>query len=73
MENVMTNGFVELFANEMEAIDGGVSWNDVGLYIAGAGGASIGMKIGTPAGPIGIAAGTIIGGAVGIIIYSLWD
>lgn len=81
MDNVMTKGFAELSATEMEEIDGGISWNDVGLYLAGAGGASVGAyagakiggSVGWIGGPAGSMAGTIIGGAAGIIIYSLWD
>lgn len=81
MEMVLNDGFCELSQMEIEKIDGGISWNDVGLYVSGAGGASIGMyagaKIGAAAGSIGgpggAAIGTIVGGAAGIIIYTLWD
>lgn len=71
-----------LSADEMLAVDGGISWNDVGLYVSGAAGgylgakagAALGAKIGTVCAPgVGTVAGTIIGGAIGIAIYSWWD
>lgn len=39
MEMVMSNGFAELSANEMEFVDGGVDWGWIGsgLAVAGAG------------------------------------
>lgn len=74
--------FEAISSDEMLAVDGGISWNDVGLYVSGAAGgclgakagAALGAKIGTACAPgVGTVAGTIIGGAVGIIVYSLWD
>ena len=39
MEMVMSNGFAELSANEMEIVEGGVDWGWIGsgLAVAGAG------------------------------------
>ena len=81
-----TGAFETLDKNEMLAVDGGVSWNDVGLYVSGAAGgalgaaacAGIGAKKGGTVGaflggPGGAAVGAIVGGAIGIIVYSLWD
>lgn len=35
MESVMSNGFAELSANEMEAVDGGksINWGEIGYKI----------------------------------------
>lgn len=77
-----TSAFEAISSDEMLAVDGGISWNDVGLYVSGAAGgylgakagAALGAKIGTVCAPgVGTVAGTIIGGALGIIVYSMWD
>lgn len=81
MEMVLSNEFCDLSQMEMDEIDGGVKWNDLGLYLAGAGGASVGMfaggkvgaTVGCIGGPGGSAIGAIVGGAAGIIIYTFWD
>lgn len=74
--------FEPISDQELLFIDGGVSWNDVGLYIAGAAGgaigayagARVGAAFGTACAPgVGTVIGTIVGGAAGVIIYSLWD
>ena len=87
MEMAMKMGAFEALDNrEMMEVDGGISWNDVGLYVSGAAGgllgaaacAGIGAKKGGAVGaflggPGGAAVGAIVGGAIGIIVYSLWD
>lgn len=79
----MTNEsvFYEFQNDELLGIDGGVSWNDVGLFIAGAAGTAIGgaagakwgAAVGSVGGPGGAIIGGIVGGAAGIILYTLWD
>ena len=71
--NMNEYAFAPLTFDELMEIDGGISWNDAGLYAAGAAGGLIGAKIGQAWGPVGIAVGTILGGVIGIIIYTLWD
>lgn len=84
MELTMNMGaFEQLDNREMMGVDGGISWNDIGLYVAGAAGAAIGVyvagakfgaAVGTAANPgIGTVVGGIVGGAIGVAIYTLWD
>lgn len=87
MEMALNMGSFETLSNhEMMDIDGGISWNDVGLYVSGAAGGTVGAascagigaksggKIGAfLGGPGGAAVGIILGGAIGVILYSLWD
>lgn len=75
------NSFEELSPDELFSFNGGVSWNDVGLYVTGTAGGAIGAKggsvwgakIGMLGGPAGSVAGAIIGGATGIILYTMFD
>jgi outer membrane lipoprotein SlyB len=77
MDDFMTKGFVELSANEMLIVDGGIDWNFVGGTLAVCGGSAIGAKIGGSigwlGGPAGSMIGTVVGGVAGAVIYSLWD
>ena len=67
MEMTLKMGaFEALDENEMLAVDGGISWNDVGLALCGTAGAIIG-------GAIAPGIGSIVGTAVGVIIYTWWD
>lgn len=75
------NGFQEVSVDEMYFVDGGIDWNAVGENLAGASGATlgglagakIGAKVGWLGGPAGAGIGIIVGGAVGVILYTLWD
>ncbi|SFX75049.1 hypothetical protein [Ruminococcus sp. XPD3002] len=77
MENVMTNGFVELSAMDMCDVNGG-SLGECLCVAAGAGiggkvGGYIGGTIGSAAGPAGTAVGILVGTAAGYGIYHLCD
>lgn len=57
------------FCNWSRKIDGGISGNDVGLYLAGAGGASLGAyAVGTYGAKLGGSIGAVCGGPGGAII-----
>ncbi|WP_094551249.1 Blp family class II bacteriocin [Petroclostridium xylanilyticum] len=58
--------FVELTSDELMVIDGGVGWDDLGLWTATGGGALIGTAVG---GPIG----GFIGGGIACVGYILID
>ena len=80
MQIVLKAGaFQNLEWNELEAIDGGIDWNTVGLAVTGGAWLAIathackGAKIGAIAGPTGVLVGGFVGIAVGAIIYTLWD
>ena len=69
--------FLELNNEQMLDIDGGIDWNSIGMGTSMTAGwylrVKIGSSIGLITGPGGTVAGALIGGAIGGIIYSLWD
>ncbi len=84
MELTMTNsfGFCELNEQEMMMVDGGISWNDVGITVSGVAGGYIGGKIGAKVGAAigtaiapgaGTVIGTIVGAGVAVALYTFWD
>lgn len=68
MKLVLNNGFCEMTQNEVMEIDGGVDWYSIGMGVSMTAGGFIGGAIGSCVGP---AARTIIGSAIGGVIYSI--
>lgn len=74
MELVMTNGFAELSANEMMAIDGGVDWGWVGSGVAVLGAGCLAVMCAPAACFVGaayvgtLACGAAIGAGAGMMV-----
>lgn len=67
-------GFTELSQLDLMVTNGGrIAWDEMGAVAAGGAGAVLGANIGALAGPVGIAAGGIIGAAVATGLYYLFD